>query len=174
VPQLVRDIDARQVVAKQQLVHEVPSQTHWPAKQCWPAAHGDCVPQEQPFAPHRSAAVGLQAAQAMPPIPHAAMVVSFTQLPVASQQPLGQLDWQGTPESGGLPASNISNLLSRQPASRASRGRAAAWNRAMGVFSVRAHRPRQRDPKLKRRRRDTFITHARTIIHLILEGFCDK
>lgn len=136
VPQLVIEVEVRQVVPAQQVAHEVASQTHWPDAQRWPAAQGTCVPQAQPFGPQRSAVVALQATQAAPPLPHAATVFGVTHLPLESQQPSGQLDTQETPTPESEPPSpasaNVSMTLPLQPTSRARQGRTAKRNRAMG------------------------------------------
>jgi hypothetical protein len=77
------------LVSQQPVGHEVPSQTHVPPRQRWPALQAAPVPQAQdPVDEHWSDATGSQLAQVFPAPPHA---VTERGLHVApAQHPLGQ------------------------------------------------------------------------------------
>lgn len=88
-PQAPLALPAWQVEPEQQPAHEVLSQTHCPARQCCPAAHGGPPPQVHAPAGEQPSAVFLQSLHAKPTGPQAADVVGDVQV-VPAQHPPGQ------------------------------------------------------------------------------------
>jgi two-component system phosphate regulon sensor histidine kinase PhoR len=74
--------------AQQPFGHEIPSQRHNPATQCWPLAQAGPRPQTQLPAEQPLAAIGSQVVHAPPPLPQLLVDEASTQV-VAAQQPFG-------------------------------------------------------------------------------------
>ncbi len=69
-PQVASERVLHVVPLQQPLGHDVPSHTHRPARQRWPAAHGPWPPQLHWPAVQPSARFASHAEQACPPVPH--------------------------------------------------------------------------------------------------------
>lgn len=87
-PHALGAVPGKHVVPLQQPPHDVPSHTHAPPTQCWPAPHASPLPQRHAPPLQVSARTGSHAAHDAPAVPHALVVGTALQL-VPAQQPVG-------------------------------------------------------------------------------------
>jgi hypothetical protein len=87
VPQEVCEAVVQVVPLQQPVGHDVPSQPHEPATQCWPAAHAGLAPQVQTPLALQVSALTPHAMQAAPPVPQALVDGVLHTAPV--QHPFG-------------------------------------------------------------------------------------
>ena len=95
--------------------HDVPSHTHRPAAQRWPAPHGALSPQVHvPVAEQPSVSAASHAMQTLPPAPHvAALVGEWQSTPV--QQPSGQWQPAQTPAVHASPDGQVAQATPAPP-----------------------------------------------------------